>query len=150
MSKRIVILMLGANSIFSAADFSLTIGSPVAAGTVSKVKGSVLAVRLEDCENLAQAQITGTAEGSIDNVRKSVPLQLTTTSAPNVYVVSQTWAAEGAWVVNLKATCADKKAGAVVPIGKAGFLRESSKFFARFATAAEVEASLKTLTGGTK
>ncbi len=124
MSKRIVILMLGANSIFSAADFSLTIGSSVRnLSTASKVKGSVLAVRLEDCENLARAQITGTAEGSIDNVRKSVPLQLTTTSAPNVYVVSQTWAAEGAWVLNLKATCADKKAGAVVPIGKAGFLR---------------------------
>jgi hypothetical protein len=145
-----MILILAASSILSAADFSLTIGSPVAAGLVTKVKGSALAVRLEDCENLAKSQITGTAEGIVDSVRQSVPLQLTATPSPNVYVVPQTWSTEGAWVVSLKATCVNAKAGAIVPFGRAGFIRESSKFFPRFATAAEVEASLKALTGGPK
>jgi hypothetical protein len=150
MDKRKMILILAASSILSAADFSLTIGSPVAAGLVTKVKGSVLAVRLEDCENLATSQITGTAEGIVNSVRQSVPLQLTATPSPNVYVVPQTWGNDGAWVVTLKATCVTAKAGAIVPIGRAGFIRESSKFFPRFATAAEVGASLKSLTGGPK
>jgi hypothetical protein len=79
MNRRNAILMaaisMTASSILSAADFSLTIGNPVAAGTVTKVKSSVLAIRLEECETLAQSQITGTAEGLVDGARKSVPLQ---------------------------------------------------------------------------
>ena len=155
MNRRKVILVLAASSILSAADFSLTIGSPVAAGTVSKVKGSVFAVRLEQCEDAANSQISGTAEGIVDGARKSVPLQLTATNSPTVFVVPDTWSAaagpqEGAWVVTLKATCAKAKAGAIVPIGRAGFIRNSSRFFPRFATPAEVEASLKTLIGGPK
>jgi hypothetical protein len=53
---------------------------------------------------------------------------------------------EGAWVVNLKGTCANANAGAIVPIGPHGFLRESSKFFQRAASPAEIDASLKGLT----
>jgi hypothetical protein len=149
MFKRIA-LMLAANSLVHAADFSLTIGSPVAAGVVTKVKNSVFAVRLEQCENIAKSQITGTAEGIVNGARKSVPVQLASTVSPNVFVVPANWAEEGAWVVTLKATCVDAKAGAIVPIGRGGFIREAVKVFSRFATSAEVEASLKTLTGGTK
>jgi hypothetical protein len=47
--------------------------------------------------------------------------------------------------VDLKGTCASASAGAVVPIGPKGFIRESSKFFPRAATDAEVETSLKAL-----
>ena len=60
----------------------------------------------------------------------------------------QTWPAEGDWVVNLKGTCADASAGAIVPIGPKGFIRESSKFFPRPATNAEIETSLKALAQG--
>lgn len=141
--------MLAASSLLHAADFSLTIGSPVAAGLVKKVKDSVFAVRLEQCEDTAKSQITGTAEGIVNGARKSVPVQLASAS-PNVFLVQETWTGEGAWVVILKATCADAKAGAIVAISRGGFIRESTKTFSRFATAAEVDASLKTLTGGTK
>ncbi len=142
--------MLAACSLLHAADFSLTIGSPVAAGLVKKVKDSGFAVRLEQCESIAKSQITGTAEGIVNGARKSVPVQLVSTASPNVFVLPATWTDEGAWVVSLKATCADAKAGAIVPIGRGGFIRESTKVFPRFATAAEVEAALKALTGGTK
>jgi hypothetical protein len=150
MDRRRFVLMLAASSLLHAADFSLTIGGPVAAGLVTKVKRSVFAVRLEQCENLAKSQITGTAEGIANSARKSVPVQLASTVSPSVFVVPATWADEGAWVVTLKATCADAKAGAIVPIGRGGFIRESLKVFPRFATAAEVEASLKALMGDTK
>src|SRR5580658_2394843 len=127
MDKRKVILMLAASSILSAEDFSLTIGSPVAAGVATKIKGGVFAVRLEQCENTAKSQIVGTAEGVVGGARKTVPLQLVSTASPNVYVVPETWSNEGAWVVSLKATCVNAKAGAIVPIGPAGFIREASK-----------------------
>jgi hypothetical protein len=51
-------------------------------------------------------------------------------------------------VVALKGTCADANAGAIVPIGPHGFIRESSKFFPRPATNPEIEASLKALAQG--
>ncbi len=142
--------MLAASSLLHAGDFSLTIGSPVAAGVATKVKRSVFAVRLEQCENIAKSQITGNAEGIVNGARESVPVQLVSTLTPNVFVVPDTWTDEGAWVVSLKATCVDAKAGAIVPIDRGGFIRESLKIFSHFPMAAEVDASLKTLIGGTK
>jgi hypothetical protein len=71
-----------------------------------------------------------------------------TGAKPGIYAVFQDWPSEGQWVVNLKGTCAAATAGAVVPIGPKGFIRDSSKFFPRPATGAEVEASLKALAEG--
>jgi hypothetical protein len=62
-----------------------------------------------------------------------------------VVAVNKEWPAEGVWVVKLTGTCKSAKAGVVVPFGPKGFLRESSKFFSRAASEAEVEASLKAL-----
>jgi len=132
----------------SAADFSLTIGPPVAAGTGSKVvkKAAVsFAVRLEQCAALDKARISGTAEGVADGARRSVPVMLIAAASPGVFLVSQDWP-EGVWVVNLSATCGSAKAGAVVPIGPSGgFLREGLKVWTRPATKGEVEAALKAL-----
>ena len=83
--------------------------------------------------------------------RRSVPLNVTATSKPGVYAVYQTWPAEGQWVVNLKGSCADANAGAIVPVGPKGFIRESARFFPRPATSSEIESSLKALAqGGSK
>ncbi len=75
-------------------------------------------------------------------------LKVMAMSKPGVYAVYQNWPPEGDWVVNLKGTCAGANAGAIVPIGPKGFLRESSKFFTRPATDAEIETSLKALAEG--
>jgi hypothetical protein len=48
----------------------------------------------------------------------------------------------------LKGACDAEIAGAIVPIGPKGFIRESSKLFPRPATSAEIDASLKTLVQG--
>jgi hypothetical protein len=160
--KQILILIALSASAF-AADFALAIGSPVAAslpgapttsdGTpnqVRKVKDALFAVRTENCDHAAEALITATAEGLVNGARQSMALRLLPGSGPGVYLVSSGWPAQGIWVVRLIGTCAGAKAGAVVPIGLGGFIRESSKFFPRFATEADIEASLKSLAGGTK
>jgi hypothetical protein len=135
----------------SAAGFSLTVGPPVAAGAkVTKKSAAIFAIRMEECDDLSTARVTGTAEGRVNGSRTSVPVLVDAGGSAGVYVVSQNWPAEGVWVVNVSASCGRAKAGAIVPIavhpdGAQGFVRESLKFFPRPATNAEIEAVLKSL-----
>jgi hypothetical protein len=132
----------------SAAGFTLSIGPPVAAGTgakVTKTKGATFAVRLEECEDLAIARISGTAEGLVSGARTSAPLMLYAAASTGVYLVIQDWSPEGVWVVSLTATCGSSKAGAIVSLGSQGFLREGTKVLPRAATKAEIESALKAL-----
>ena len=158
--KHTLMFMALAASAFGA-DFTLAIGSPVAASLpgapttsdgapvqVRKVNAS-FAVRTEGCADPANALITATAEGLVNGERQSMALRLFPGSGPGVYLVPRGWA-QGVWVVRLIGTCAGAKAGALVPIGPDGFIRESSKFFPRFVTQAEIEESLKSLAGGAK
>jgi hypothetical protein len=159
MVKQISILIALAASA-CAGDFMLDIGSSVAASipstqggkepSPSKVsKDALMAVRTEGCADPAKAKITGTAERLVNGTRQSVVLPLMPAAAPGVYVVSQP-PSPGVWVVNLSGECAGAKAGALVPIGPGGFTRESSKFFPRFATKAEMDAALKSIAGGSR
>jgi hypothetical protein len=127
--------------------FTFNIGGPVASQEF-QMKTAAFVFRTQGCSDPAKAQISGTAEGSVKGARRSVVLKVAAASKPGVYAVFQNWPAEGDWVVNLKGTCADASAGAVIPIGPKGFIRESSKFFPRPATDAEIESSLRALTQG--
>jgi hypothetical protein len=127
--------------------FKFQIGSPVASQEFPS-KTAAFVFRIEGCADPAKSQISGTAEGLVNGERRSVALKVTAMSKPGVYAVYQTWPSEGAWVVNLKGTCASENAGAVVPIGPRGFIRESSKFFTRPATGAEIKTSLDALPQG--
>ena len=144
---RLGILACAAAALAFAEGFSLTIGSPVAAGDF-QVKGAAFVFRTEGCADPAKSQISGTAEGLLKGARRSVPLKVAAMATAGVYAVYQNWPAEGEWVVNLKGTCRDANAGAIVPIGPKGFIRKSAKFFPRPATDAEIETSLKALTQG--
>ncbi|MBZ5617285.1 MAG: hypothetical protein LAQ69_00940 [Acidobacteriia bacterium] len=127
--------------------FTFKIGSPVASQDF-QFKAAAFVFRTEGCAEPAKSQVGGTAEGLVKGARRSVALKVMPTSKPGVYAVYQNWPAEGEWVVNLKGTCAEANAGALVPVGPKGFIRESSKFFPRPATDAEIETSLKALTQG--
>jgi hypothetical protein len=138
---------VAAASLF-AEGFTFTIGNPVASQDF-RAKGAAFVFRTEGCADPAKPQVSATAEGLLKGARKSLPLQVAAMK-PGIYAVFQGWPAEGDWVVNLKGTCADAAAGALVPIGPKGFIRESAKFFPRPATDAEIETSLKALTQGGK
>jgi hypothetical protein len=132
----------------TAAGFTLSIGPPVAAGTGSKVvksKGAAFAVRLEECEALDTAQLSGAAEGIVDGARTSAAVTITATGSPGVYVVSPSNDSQGVWVVNVTATCGRARAGAIVPMGPQGFLRDGTKVLPRAATKTEIDSALKAL-----
>jgi hypothetical protein len=111
-------------------------------------KAAVFVFRTEGCADSTKPQISAAAEGIVNGERRSVALKVTPASKPGVYGIHQSWPAEGQWVVNLKGGCGDLSAGAIVPIGPKGFIRESSRFFSRPATESEIETSLKALMQG--
>jgi hypothetical protein len=134
-----------ASSIALAAGFSLTIGSPVAAGVGSKVvksKGASFAVRMEECDDPGKAQLTASAEGLVNGARSSVAVMPVPAGLPGVYLVAQNWPPEGVWVVSLIGTCGGGKAGAIVPMSNQGFVREALEFFPRPPAAAEIQQAL--------
>ena len=141
---RLSLAVCAAALLIMAEGFTFTIGGPVASQEF-QMKSAAFVFRTEGCAEPAKAQIGGTAEGLVKGARRSVVLKLASGTKPGVYAVYENWPAEGDWVVNLKGVCANASAGAVVPIGPKGFIRESSKFFPRPATDAEVETALKEL-----
>jgi hypothetical protein len=149
---RILCFAVALASFAGAADFSLTIGNPVAVALPDGVvkKDVSMAVRAENCADPAKVEITGTAEGMVNGARRSVPLRIVRGATTGAFAVSRDWPQQGSWVVNLTGHCGSSIASAVVPFGPNGFLREASKFFPRAATAAEVESILTTLAGGAK
>lgn len=147
---RLGIAVCAGAAVTLAGGFTFTIGSPVASQDF-RAKMSAFVFRTEGCADPAKSQIGGTAEGLMKGARRSVALKVVPLARPGVYAVDQNWPAEGQWVVNLRGKCADANAGAIVPIGPRGFIREASKFFARTATDAEIETSLRALAqGGSK
>ncbi len=145
---RLTLVALTVGGLALATGFTFAIGNPVASQDF-RFKSAAFALRTEGCADPAKAQITGTAEGILNGARRSVVLKVTPASKPGVYAVEQQWPAEGQWVVSLRGACAGESAGAIIPFGPKGFLRESSKFFLRPATEAEIAASLRAL-GGNK
>ena len=124
--------------------FRFTIGNPVAAQEY-QAKTAAFVFRTDGCADPAKAQLSATAEGLVKGARRSVVLKVMPMSKPGVYAVYQNWPNEGDWIVNLKGACASENAGAIVPIGPKGFVRESAQFFSRPPADAEIETALKTL-----
>jgi hypothetical protein len=133
-----------ASAVLAAADFSIGIG-PSVAGRSMNAKAAVMVARPEGCAEPVNARFEATAEGLVNGARRSVRLRTVALETPGVVAIMREWPMEGVWVVKLTGTCHSSTAGAVVPFGPKGFLRESSKFFSRAANDADVEASLKAL-----
>src|SRR5687768_12790683 len=134
---------------FGGTFFRLEIG-PAIAGNVPTTKTGLFVVRALACDEARDVRMTAIAEGIVDGARQSWPLKLIALDAPAAYAVVRQWPAGGVWVVNLTGTCPGRKAtaAAVVPIGKAGFRRESSQLLERAATATEIETALNALPRG--
>lgn len=126
--------------------FKFEIGSPVAAQDF-RVKSAVFVFRTTGCPEPARAEITATGEGLVGGARRSMVLRVVASSKPGVYGVLQQWEA-GTWAVILKGLCGDAQAGAVIPVGRSGFVREASKFYTHAPNAAEIEAAMKAFPEG--
>src|SRR6266403_2121105 len=107
---RFGIASCAAAALVLAEGFTFTVGSPVASQDY-QAKGAAFVFRTQGCAEPAKSQISGTAEGLVKGARRSVALKVVAMTKPGVHAVYQNWPAEGAWLVNLKGTCADASAG---------------------------------------
>lgn len=125
--------------------FTFILASPVASQQF-QFKAATFVFRTEGCDS-ATPQISATAEGLVKGERKSIELKVASGAKPGIYAVFQNWPPEGQWLVNLKGACGNVTAGAIVPVGPKGFIRESSKILPRPATDSEIETALRTQGG---
>jgi len=147
MSKRfrvplILALALGSAMLAVAGGFWVSIQNPSTV-TDAAAKNAVVLVRADGCHNPAEAGITGTAEGRVDGVRRSIPLKLTPVSQPGTYAVVPQWPAEGAWVLRFSATYLGRDAGALVRLVPGKFQKQSAELFQRKIAVEDVESALK-------
>jgi hypothetical protein len=128
--------------------FRLEVG-PAFAGSPNKVKNAVFVVRPLACTDPGAAIVTGVAEGTVNGVRRTIPLKLVRLDTRGVHAVTRQWP-EGTWVVTLSGKCGTSVAGAIVPIGKSGFVRDASRLLDHAATPPEVDATLAALARGSE
>lgn len=127
--------------------FTFEIGAPVAAQDF-RSKSAAFVFRTSGCGEPEKAEVSAAAVGLIDGARRTQPLRVMPSSKPGVYAVFQEWGTGGRWTVVLKGSCGRMQAGAIIPIGPRGFVREDSKFLTHPATAAEIDAALKSFPEG--
>jgi hypothetical protein len=125
--------------------FTFEIASPVAAQNYA-LKSAAFVFRTSGCAAAQKIEVSATAEGFAGGTRRSTLLRVVE-SRPGVYGIERQWD-PGQWVVVLKGSCGSDKAGAIVPIGPRGFVREASKTFSHPPAADEIEAALKAIPEG--
>jgi hypothetical protein len=126
--------------------FSFEIGSPVASQDF-RFKTAAFVFRTAGCAESEKHEVDAKAEGIVEGARRSMPLKVVPSSKPGVYGVQKQWDT-GRWVVILSGSCGNARAGAIVPVGPSGFVRDASKFFTHPPTAAEIEAALQSFPEG--
>jgi hypothetical protein len=87
-----------------AGGFQLAVEAPAAEN--ASMKDAALIVRTFGCHQPADANVTVTAEGIVDNRRQSLPVALKADTR-GVYSIQRQWPSEGRWVLVLTGTYND-------------------------------------------
>ena len=134
-------LLLAATAAFGQS-VSLTIGTP-AAGEDLVLKDAAFIFRVSGCTDPSTVQVSATAEGLVDGARRSVPLRFPPSVTADVYSVSRRWPREGRWMIAITASCSQGTAGAIVPMGSQGFVRDAIRIFPRAVSPDDIEVALR-------
>jgi hypothetical protein len=93
-------LLTAANSF--AGGFWVEFGNPTASKD-PRAKNAAVLVRALGCHNPEVATYTGTAEGLVNGVRKSVPLKFVQLDKKGLWAVERDWPSDGKWVLHVEA-----------------------------------------------
>jgi hypothetical protein len=153
---KLLALGLVLSGLAAASDFSIEIGSPVAAMTPEntvrvKKTGTAFSVRTKDCADPGSARFSGTAVWMNGAKRESSQLQLLPGTTPGTYVVTAMDRMTEPWIAVITAECSGAKAGALVPVNAIGsYDRASARMVSHAPTDAEIEVAVKQVKGGSK
>lgn len=122
------------------------------------MKDAVLVVRTFGCFKPADANVTVTAEGSVNGRRQTLPVELQADET-GVYAIRQQWPSEGKWVLVLTGALHGMTSTVFVELGEQGKVYADTKLDAgelsgqharglrRKPTAGDIEAALKSNIG---
>jgi len=111
-------------------------------------RGAVLLVHAAFREGTAQlSDVTGSAEGLVNGVRRSVALRFETTSQPGTFALRRQWPTDGSWLarINLESTTAlvtFDKAGNVASVRVPTHLSNEGQQLPRAVGAREIDSTL--------
>lgn len=124
-----------------AGGFWLQSGNPDANAEAKAAKAVVL-VRAVGCHEPENAEVVGTAIGSVDGQRRSIPLKLIKLTTPRAYAAAPQWPTEGKWVLEFVAKCESRVTSAVFPATGDSVQRMQAKYFPHKPTDGELDAVL--------
>ncbi len=133
------------SSFAAAQGLSLTVGNSVA-GQDYLTKGAQFVFRVNGCSDPLKLQVSAVAEGVVSGTRRSVPLTLPPSRSNGIYAVTPQWGNEGKWLIAVSVSCLREAAGAIVPVTKNGFVRESTQLLQQAPTPEQVETALHAYT----
>jgi hypothetical protein len=145
-SRAVWLGMILVPAIAGAQTFTFEIGGPIATQDF-RVKSAAFAFRTSGCPDTSKVEVSARGEGMVGTDRRSMALTITPSARPGVYAVTRQWES-GNWLVILKGSCGSAQAGAIIPVGRAGFVREASKFYSHAPSAAEIDAAIKAIPEG--
>jgi len=134
-------------SVAAAQSLTFELGRPVAAQDF-RFKGAAFVFRTSGCADPAKLELHASAEGIVNSARRSAPVTIRESTVNHGVYAVQRDSEPGEWVVILKGSCGNLEAGAIVPVGPSGFVRNAAKFYPRAPAPAEIEAALKAFPEG--
>ena len=125
-----------------AGGFWVEFGNP-SASKDPKAKSAAVLVRALGCHNPESATYTGTAEGVVGGVRRSVALKFTRLDAKGLWAVERDWPAEGKWVLHIEAQKDGATAHALGKIGTQGDVKRIGETYMFKVDKGPIEAALE-------
>lgn len=141
--KLLPALWLLAAPLFAGA-LALEIRNPAANAEARSNHAAVLA-RTTACHSPEKTELTATAEGIVDGMRRSIPLKVIRLSTPGSFAVTREWPSAGTWAVKIVARNPEYKnyaTGMLVPFEANSIDWASVKHYFREPTDGDVAAVL--------
>jgi hypothetical protein len=145
VSNSFAVTLLTAGSLLAGA-LVVEIGNP-ATNPEALSKHAALVARTTSCHSPEKTSMTATAEGVIDQQRRSIPLKLIPLSAPGTFAITHEWPSSGTWAVKIVARNPEFKdyaTGVLVQFNGGSEKWSSVKHYFHEPTDSEVTAMLDT------
>lgn len=125
-----------------AGGFFLQLGNPEANPEARKLNAAIL-VKAAGCHDPAGANLTATAIGTVNGVRREIALKVDKLSEPGAFAITQQWPKEGKWVIQLVAKNPQQFTNTLVVAGPSGVERTKAKYDMHPFTPADVDGMLQ-------
>ena len=144
IGKPLLFLSFAATTVF-AGGMLLEVGN-VTGNPEALAKHAVMLARVSACHSPEKSTVTASAEGIVDGIRRTIPLNVMPLSTAGSFAIAREWPENGTWVVRMTATNPDYKGyatGILVPSTHNVLQLAATKHYFHAVTEAEILAVLR-------